>query len=448
MIRKTSWYVSAVAMLTFVTAVYIFRAWPQVSPGDGLAVSLLVALAVVAEALAFVLPHSAAGSIAFIPYLAAVLVVPGWPAVAAVMAIRAAMELAARRSPTKGVFNTVHHGLTQSVAILVYRALGGQSLLLHAGQSLTAVTLSAGLAAMVACTMALLVNSIVISGAISLSTASSLRNVWRANNLATIGIDIAAGPLIFVFAWVYASFGPIAASALWVPILGLRQVHLAGLELAKVNQELLELMVKSIEARDPYTSGHSRRVQSYSVSIARLLGMSGADVEKVGRAALLHDVGKIYEKYAPVLAKADKLTPDEWRTMKEHPIDGANLVATMSRLQDIVPAIRHHHENWDGTGYPDGLAGELIPLESRIIMFADTIDAMTSERPYRRPLEETQVRSEIVRCRGKQFDPVIADRLLSSPLWRVLFPHSADRSAMQTPRYPSARVGTRLKLTS
>jgi HD-GYP domain-containing protein (c-di-GMP phosphodiesterase class II) len=107
--------------------------------------------------------------------------------------------------------------------------------------------------------------------------------------------------------------------------------------------------------------------------------------------------------------------------MQEHPIDGANLVSTMSGLKDIVPAIRHHHENWDGSGYPDNLRGEAIPLAARIITFADTIDAMTSERPYRQPLTEAQVRSEIIRCRGRQFDPSITDRLIASALWETLF---------------------------
>src|SRR6185437_8351867 len=105
----------------------------------------------------------------------------------------------------------------------------------------------------------------------------------------------------------------------------------------------------------------------------------------------------------------------------EHPVDGAELVATMTRLADIVPGIRHHHENWDGTGYPNGLAGELIPLASRIIRFAVTIDAMTTERPYRLPLTESQVRSEIVRGRETQFDPRITDILLTSPYWSLMF---------------------------
>jgi HD-GYP domain-containing protein (c-di-GMP phosphodiesterase class II) len=151
-------------------------------------------------------------------------------------------------------------------------------------------------------------------------------------------------------------------------------------------------------------------------------------------------VGKIYEKYAPVLAKQDKLTPEEWAIIQDHPADGANLVATMTRLRDFVPAIRSHHENWDGTGNPDGLAGDLIPLASRIIRFADTIDAMTTERPYRAPLTEAQVRAEIVRCRGSQFDPMIADKLLSSPLWVTLFASPAIAEPTTSPRL--AVVGT------
>jgi putative nucleotidyltransferase with HDIG domain len=245
-------------------------------------------------------------------------------------------------------------------------------------------------------------------------------------------MDFLAGPVVFIFAWLYAAHGAVAAAALWVPLLGLREVQTANLALQRTNEELLQLMIKSIEARDLYTSGHSRRVQRYSIIIARGLGLSERETELIGKAALLHDVGKIYEKYGPILRKADKLTSEEWSTMQEHPADGANLVATMSGLKEIIPAIRHHHENWDGSGYPDGLAAERIPLAARIISFADTIDAMTSERPYRQPLTEAQVRSEIIRCRGRQFDPAIADRLIASTIWHSLF-QPAKRTASPVP---------------
>jgi HD-GYP domain-containing protein (c-di-GMP phosphodiesterase class II) len=158
------------------------------------------------------------------------------------------------------------------------------------------------------------------------------------------------------------------------------------------------------------------------VTIARGAKLPEREVERISQAALLHDVGKINDKYHPILTKPDRLTPEEWAVMKEHPVDGANLVSTMTRLRHLVPAIRHHHENWDGTGYPDRIAGDLIPLDARVIALADTIDAMSSARPYRPGLTPEQVRAEIVRCRGRQFDPQLADRVLSSEVWNRLFP--------------------------
>jgi HD-GYP domain-containing protein (c-di-GMP phosphodiesterase class II) len=116
--------------------------------------------------------------------------------------------------------------------------------------------------------------------------------------------------------------------------------------------------------------------------------------------------------------------------MQTHPVKSAELVEKVSQLKDVVGPVRHHHENWDGSGYPDGLAGEEIPLGARIIMFADTIDAMTTDRPYRRAMTPQQVRDEMIRQRGRQFDPVICDKLLQSPQFPLLF---ADLSRGSTP---------------
>lgn len=112
--------------------------------------------------------------------------------------------------------------------------------------------------------------------------------------------------------------------------------------------------------------------------------------------------------------------------MQTHAARSAELVAKVSSLREIVGPVRHHHEAWDGTGYPDGLAGARIPLASRIIAFADTIDAMSSERPYRAGLAEEIVRAEVVRCRGKQFDPELTDQVLSQAIWGSLFPKQAE----------------------
>jgi putative nucleotidyltransferase with HDIG domain len=418
--RSTELFVALICVAAAASAVAVYVIEPRVPENTVLPLALLGSLALMAELLAFLLSRSAVGSIAFIPYLAAVLVVPNWIALATVTAVRICTERQSKGT-LKSAFNISQHILATAAAIVLYRILGGSSFLTLQHTPFLTATWRVGLPALLACWITFVFNSVLVSAVIAIASGVRFKTVWRENFLSTIGFDILAGPVIVVFAWVYAAYGPIAAVTVWVPILGLRQIQKVNLDLERTNTELLELMVKSIEARDPYTSGHSRRVHHYSVIIARCIGLKEREVERVGRAALLHDIGKIYEKYAPILRKADKLSREEWATMQEHPIDGANLVATMSNLKEVVPAVRHHHENWDGTGYPDGLAGEGIPLASRIITLADTIDAMMSERPYRRPLGELQVRSEIIRCRNRQFDPAIVDRLLASPMWRLLF---------------------------
>lgn len=424
-------YVWLVVAATVASTGLMYVSSPNVAPSAVTDALLLCALAITAELLGFLLPRAATGSIGFIPYFASAIVIPQWPSVVAVILVKAAVEIWSRRPLIKAALNISAHALGEVMAVTVFVALGGVSL--RAIPNLTDlahVTQVAAVPALMAFLVGSVANNLIVTKAIALSTDRSVSEVLRANrSRVRFWLDFMAWPLIFVFAWIYAKFGAMAAAAFWVPILGFRQVHRTNLELEQTNEELLELMVKSIEARDPYTSGHSRRVQQFSIIIARALGLRDREVEQIGRAALLHDVGKIYEKYAGVLSKQDKLTSEEWAIIQEHPVDGANLVATMTRLRDLVPAIRHHHENWDGTGYPDRIAGDAIPLGARIIRFADTIDAMTTERPYRRPLSEAQVRAEVIRCRGTQFDPEIADRLLASPLWPTMFaPASNDRS--------------------
>jgi putative nucleotidyltransferase with HDIG domain len=419
-------YVAAIILVTLgVTAFLVFwgPATQQYRFSDLL---LLAGLALVGESLSVLLPRSAEGSMGFIPYFALPLVIPGWQAVGAAAIVRGVVEIFGKRAPVKKIFNIAAYVLMEAVAVVVFLGLGGRSLLSFAEiTSVARVTREVGAAALLATAAGLVTNNLVVIGAIALSHKQSMNQVWSQNHKPTVGIDILATPLVFVFAWVYAAFGVIVTATLWIPILGLRQLHRTKVQLEQSNQELLELMVKSLEARDPYTSGHSRRVHHYSMIIARAIGLDERTVSEVGQAALLHDVGKIHEKYAKVLSKTEKLTPEEWALIQEHSNDGADLVATMSHLRDIVPAIRHHHENWDGTGYPDRIAGEMIPIASRIIRFADTIDAMTTERPYRGPLTEPEVRAEVVRCRGTQFDPMIADRLLSSSLWPSVFASTA-----------------------
>jgi len=433
---KTTPFIIAVIGSAICVSMLLPGASASTASDELVGIVVLFALALVAEMLAFLLPKGALASIASMPTFAAVLISPSWHAVIAVGLVKALVESFRRAEFEKAIFNIAQYCLAIGVAALVFLKTGGVSLLSFRNQTISAVTLIDGFPAFAAFATATAVNTLSVSAVIAISTGARLSSVWHANNFAKIGVDIIASPLTFLFAWAYVRFGPIAAAAFWVPIIGLRQVYKTNLELEQTNVELLDLMVKSIEARDPYTSGHSRRVQDYSMLIARALSLSEKEIQMIGRAALLHDVGKIHEKYGPILRKADKLTLVEWNTMREHPVDGADLIATMTRLRELVGPVRHHHETWDGTGYPDGMAGELIPLAARIIRFADTIDAMTTERPYRRMLSAEEVRAEIVRCRGTQFDPQIVDRLLSSAMWKTMF--ASDAST--TPRFGSLAV--------
>jgi putative nucleotidyltransferase with HDIG domain len=251
-------------------------------------------------------------------------------------------------------------------------------------------------------------------------------------------------PFIYAFGAVYLTWGVIGALALALPLLGVRQLYKANWQLERINHELLELMVAAIEARDPYTSGHSRRVSRNARVVARSIGLPAKQVERVGVAALLHDVGKIHEIFAPILRKPDRLSPDERVIMETHPVKSAELVQNVSTLKDIVPAVRHHHENWDGSGYPDGLAEEEIPLFARIIMVCDTIDAMTTDRPYRKAMTEDDVRRELLRMRGRQFDPALCDALLSGNTLSTLIASANDRRTpvrRVTPERASRVVG-------
>ena len=418
---RARWYVAGVSVGAILCALVLYLSDPSLPTSSINTVILLSVLALVAEVLAVLHPNAVVGSIGFIPYLATALIVPNWIALLGAVVVKVVVEAMSRRPAATALFNIGQQTVTFSIAVLVFKLAGGVSMASFAHMPLSRITLETGLPALASFVSSFAVNSTLVLGFIAAKSNRGFDELWRETQLSTIGLDVLASPIVFLFAWMYVDFGPYAATAIWVPVLGLRQLHKNTLDLEQTNSELLELMVKSMEARDPYTSGHSRRVQQFSIAIARALGLPASEIDKVSRASLLHDVGKIHEKYAPILRKPGKLLPDEWQTMQQHPSDGAELISTMSRLHDIVPPIRHHHERWDGTGYPDGLAGETIPQISRIIAFADTIDAMTSERPYRRILSEEEVRSEIVRCRGSQFDPAMSDKILSAQTWRLLF---------------------------
>ena len=167
----------------------------------------------------------------------------------------------------------------------------------------------------------------------------------------------------------------------------------------------------ALEAKDKYTSGHSQRVAEISVAIAKEMGMPPDSVNKIQLAGLVHDIGKIGVKES-VLHKPDKLTNEEYQLIKSHSQAGEHILTPIVEDEEILKIVRHHHERYDGTGYPDRLSGEQIPPGARILAVADTYDAMTSQRPYREAMSTEKACTEIECGKGTQFDPEIADAFL------------------------------------
>jgi len=171
-------------------------------------------------------------------------------------------------------------------------------------------------------------------------------------------------------------------------------------------QQTIQSLARTIDKMDRYTSGHSERVARYAVNLARWLGLDEGQIEIVRHSALMHDIGKV--GCVMNLNKTGKLTAAEYEVFKRHPAYGREILDPIKFLQPVIPGVHLHHERWDGRGYPLGLAGQDIPLIARIIAVADTYDAMTSDRAYRRALPHEVTVNEIVRCSGSQFDPDIA----------------------------------------
>jgi putative nucleotidyltransferase with HDIG domain len=191
--------------------------------------------------------------------------------------------------------------------------------------------------------------------------------------------------------------------------------------------EAIESLNATVEAKDPYTAGHSQRVQAIAVAVAQELGLERDELDAIRHGALFHDIGKLAVPDA-ILTKPGRLTSDEFETIKLHSAEGARIVGKLGSLRAAVPLIRHHHERWDGRGYPDGLAGAAIPLGAAIVGLADAWDAMTTDRPYQQALTLERAVAEVRAGRGTQFAPAVVDAFLAA-LRRLPKPLDDDLAA-------------------
>ena len=249
---------------------------------------------------------------------------------------------------------------------------------------------------------------------VALRTNQSARSVMAGDLPMFSATWVALAPLAWIMAQIYGipGVGWWATLFFTLPVYIMRVALRQIIEMREMFTQTIGALAQAVDARDAFTSGHSENVQLISVDIGRVMRLKGDEIEALEWGGLLHDIGKIGVPDS-VLLKQEKLTRDERALMNRHPVIGANIIAHVGKLAPELPIIRHHHEWYNGSGYPDRLMGDEIPKLARVLHVADAFEAMTSARPYRmRPLSREQAIAELRKYTGVQFDPVIVDAFL------------------------------------
>jgi len=391
--------------------------------GSAIAFGVLVLMAIMSEGLAVGMSvGKGAGntSVTFIPMLASVQLFGPAAAIILLTVSTAFGEFAIRRKTfERGIFNVTQLIVAAFLGGLVFRATGGTALqpLLDSGQPIHLVQQLVPF--MLFGLVLLLLNHAAVSLAIALSQGLEFSAVWQ-QMLTRSGAgfqDFLVSPVAIAVAFLYVQLGFLGILVAFLPLLFIRFAYLDTSRLREANAALLKALVKAIETRDPYTSGHSVRVKELSRRIAEAMGLPRNTVKRIEDAALLHDIGKIEAPYTEILAKPESLTAEERAVIQSHVIKGEEILRNLSSFsEDVLRTVRHHHEREDGTGYPDGLAGDEIPIGARIIAVSDAIDAMLSDRPYRKALSINAVLFQLREHTGRQFSKEVVDTIMSAGL--------------------------------
>jgi HD-GYP domain-containing protein (c-di-GMP phosphodiesterase class II) len=315
-------------------------------------------------------------------------------------------EAYVRRPPVKLAYNAAMAVLSAAAACLAFATFGTPGLSpLANGWQVLAWLLAAG--------AHVLANGTLLALMIGAVNGAPFARLWRDLILGGEMQQWTQPPLGALIAILYLH-SPWALVLAILPLLAIYVSYRRFLELNRQARTVIETLTDTLERRDPITARHSRRVTEYA---RLLLGALGAvpltDAETILAAARIHDLGKVAVRDACLL-KPGPLTPEERHEMQQHPVIGAQLLKPLSIYQEMLEIVRHHHEYWDGRGYPDGLTGEQIPFGARLLAVADAFDAMTNDRPYRRAMTVDQALAEIAAGRGTQFDPVIVDAFVAA----------------------------------
>jgi putative nucleotidyltransferase with HDIG domain len=400
---KLKIYIGVITASAIALFVYLIPSLPSLS-NMWLILIFFLAISTFAEFIPVDLPTGGGISIGFpIDFVLILVYGPTLAMLITALGALVAEIIEGKKSWYKVIFNTAEYALSAGVAGLVYQYTGG----IIGFQNFFKFIFPATLCALTYC----LVNSILVTIVISFAQDSKISTVWRVNIKEMIPSYLAEAPMGFLMAIVYVDVGIIGILLFFLPLLLARRSFELYTKMRKVYLDTIRALAAAIDAKDPYTKGHSERVAQLSVALAQDLHLSGRDIENIEYTALLHDIGKIGIDDG-ILGKNGSLTSEEYKKIKEHTIMGAKIIEPVDFLKNSYQAIYHHHERYNGNGYPDGLKSENIPILARIIAVADAYDAMGSDRPYRKKLSKEKILKEFTEQSGKQFDPQIVNALM------------------------------------
>lgn len=394
--RQARIYIAAITVAGVALLTYLVReVW--LGGFDWKELALFFILLVVADSLPVELPRGGVVTVGFCLYIAALIL---WGAAPATLLVVASDALSIKNFGIKipwykYAFNLGQLTLAAGIGGLAFEALGGQAGVLNPFPWLP----------LVAAVLAdLIINTGAVIAIISLTSGDCIHRILSSNIRWAVPNYIGLAPLGVLLATVYLSMGAAGVLLLCIPLLLARHAFQLYRDMRQNYLDTIETLSVAIDAKDPYTYGHSERVARYAVALGREINLSDAELEQLRYVALLHDIGKIAVRDG-VLNKAGRLDKKEMNEIQLHSTVGAEITKKLRFFKDGYRIVLYHHEHWDGGGYPHGLTREAIPLGSRIIAVCDAFDAMTSNRPYRAAMSPLAAIEELKHCAGTQLDP-------------------------------------------
>lgn len=401
--NKLKIFILSISLLTIILFILLFPTIPDVSE-VWLPMLFFIIIAILTEYLPVSLPAGGRITVAF-PISFLVILVYG-PALAMILeTLSVFWEIFKKKEFWyKTVFNAAQYALSAGLSGMVYIHTGG----VVGKQNFIEFIIPAALCALTYC----LINSILVTSVIALDSEESIYKVYRINIRETFPSYLAEAPLGFIMAIIYVEIGILGILLFFFPLLLARRSFELYTRMRKIYLDTIRTLAATIDAKDPYTHGHSERVSRMAIQLAKRLGFAESEIEYLEYAAILHDIGKIGIEDR-ILGKKDKLTDAEYEKVKEHPVIGANILESIEFLKRSSQTVLHHHERFDGRGYPYGLKGEEIPKPARLLAIIDAYDAMNSDRPYRKKLSAEDILKELEMGTGKQFDPIMVEAFIS-----------------------------------